>query len=89
MILMTINQHRLGHAMPAIGVAVWRAVRAAARALRAGHEEQVLMWDLFWQAGRVPAEREGALSWVASLDGPRLTGSRLPAPGDVVPGAGP
>ena len=62
--------------------AVWRAARQAAAALRAIHDEQVLMWELFCQSSRVAVERTGPLAWTPSLDGPRLTGSRLPVPGD-------
>jgi hypothetical protein len=58
---------------------VSRYIRRGARALRAIHDEQVLMWEVSWQAGRVPVGRTGALAWISSLDGPRLTGSRLPA----------
>jgi hypothetical protein len=68
------------------GAALWRAGRRAARALRAVHEEQVLMWDLLWQASRVPAGHAGPLAWRPSLDGPRLTGSHLPTPGEVSTG---
>jgi hypothetical protein len=46
---------------------LWRA----AAALRAINDEQVLMWELFLQAGRIPADRAGPLAWVPSLDGPR------------------
>ena len=63
--------------------AVWRTVRCGAVALRAIHDEQVLMWELFWQASRVPADRARPLAWVASLDGPQLTGSHLPTPDDA------
>jgi hypothetical protein len=57
--------------------AVWRTVRRAALTLRAVHDEQVLMWELSWQASRVPPERAGPLAWTPSLDGPRLTGDHL------------
>ncbi len=60
--------------------AAWRTVRRTAAALRAINDEQVLMWELFWQSSRVPTGRTGPLAWVASLDGPRLTGSNLPIP---------
>jgi hypothetical protein len=59
-----------------------RACRAAA-ALRAIHDDQVLMWELVWQSSRVPVDRAGPLAWQASLDGPRLTGSALPTPDDA------
>jgi len=60
--------------------AVWRTTRRAAAALRAIHDEQVLMWEMFWQSGRAPVDRSGQLAWILSLDRPRLTGSRLPLP---------
>lgn len=63
--------------------AMWRAVRRAAAGLRAIHDEQALMWELFWQSSRVAVERTGPLAWTPSLDGPRLTGSHLPIPGDT------
>jgi hypothetical protein len=75
---MTASQPNLRHA-----AAVWRAARRAAAALRAIHDEQVLMWELFCQSSRVAIERTGPLAWTPSLDGRRLTGSHLPVPGDV------
>ena len=63
--------------------AVWRTARRAVAALRAIHDEQVLMWDLFWQSSRVAVDRAGPLAWQASLDGPRLIGSALPTPKDA------
>lgn len=75
---MTLSQHTPDHARPLRGL--WSR---AAKALRDIHKEQVLMWELFWQAGRVPVERAGPLAWVPSLDGPRLTGSHLPGPEDA------
>ena len=74
---MTDSQRTPRRATPAIATALWRAARRAAVALRAINDEQVLMWELFLQAGRVPADRAGPLAWVSSLDGPRLTGNRL------------
>jgi hypothetical protein len=68
--------------------AVWRTIRRAAAALRAIHDEQVLMWELFWQSSRVPADRAGPLAWAPSLDGARLTGSHLPMPDDASAGRG-
>ena len=62
------------------GATLWRAAGRAAAALRAIHDEQVLMWELFWQSSRAPADRAGPLSWTPSLDGPRLTGRHLPSP---------
>ena len=57
--------------------------RRAAAALRAIHDDQVLMWELVWQSSRVPVDRAGPLAWQASLDGPRLIGSALPTPNDA------
>jgi len=69
-----------------LAAAAWRTIRRAASALRAVHDEQVLMWELFWQSSRVPADQAGPLTWAPSLDGPRLTGSHLPT--QTNPGAG-
>jgi len=33
-----------------------RAVRRAARALKSANDQQTLMWEAFWQAGRFPSE---------------------------------
>jgi hypothetical protein len=68
--------------------AVWRTIRRAAAALRSIHDEQVLMWELFWQSSRVPEDQAGPLAWVSSLDGARLTGSHLPRPDDASAGRG-
>ena len=51
--------------------AVCRGVIRAAAALRTVHDDQVLMWELFWQSSRVAIERTGPLAWTPSLDGPR------------------
>ncbi len=59
---------------------VWQTVRHVLAALRVIHDEQVLMWELSWQASRVPADRTGPLAWTPSLEGARLTGSHLPIP---------
>ena len=75
---MTTSQRNRRHA-----AAVWRAACRIVAALRAIHDEQVLMWGLFWQSSRVAVERTGPLAWTPSLNGPRLTGSHLPIPGDV------
>ena len=64
-------------------VAVWRTAHRAVAALRVIHDEQVLMWELFWQSSRVAVDRAGPLAWQASLDGPRLIGSALPTPKDA------
>ena len=63
--------------------AVWLTARRAVAVLRAIHDEQVLMWELFWQSSRVAVDRPGPLAWQASLDGPRLIGSDLPTPKDA------
>ena len=68
---------------------VWRTARHAAGALRAIHHEQVLMWELFCSANRVPVDRTGPLAWTPSLDGPRLTGSDLHIPGNTSDEDGP
>ena len=52
--------------------AAWRTARRAVAALRAIHDEQVLMWELLWQSSRVSVDRAGPLAWQSSLDGPRL-----------------
>jgi hypothetical protein len=77
---MTASQHNRGHATATNGVTLGRVVRRAAVALRALHDEQVLMRELPWQAGRVRVDGDGPLAWVPSRDGPRLTGGRLPSP---------
>ncbi len=64
------------------GATLWRGACRAAAALRAIHDEQVLMWELIWQSSRVPADRDGPLAWTPSLDGPRLTGRHLSSPGE-------
>ena len=51
--------------------ALWRTARRAVAVLRAIHDQQVLMWELFWQSSRVAIERTGPLAWTPSLDGPR------------------
>lgn len=62
------------------GATLRRAACRAGAALRAIHDEQVLLWELFWQSSRVPVDRAGPLAWTPSLDGPRLTGRHLPSP---------
>ncbi len=63
--------------------AVWRVTRRAARALRAVHDEQVRMWEAWWQANRAVIPETGTLTWVLTLDGHRLAGSDLPGPADT------
>jgi hypothetical protein len=74
-LMMTATQSLRRH-----GATLWRATCRAAAALRAIHDEQVLMWELVWQSSRVPVDRAGPLAWTPSLDGPRLTGRHLPSP---------
>lgn len=69
--------------------ALWRTARHAAAALRAIHDEQMLMWELLCQSSRVPVDRAGPLAWTPGLDGHRLTGSHLPAAGDASAGRRP
>ena len=64
------------------GATWWRAARRTAAALRAIHDEQVLMWELVWQSSRAPEDRAGPLAWTLSLDGPRLTGRHQPSRDD-------
>ena len=49
---------------------VWHTARRAAGALRAIHDELVLMWELFWSANRVPVDRAGPLGWTPPWTGP-------------------
>jgi len=56
---MKTNRYAGGRPPAATDAGLWRTARRAARALRAIHHEQVLMWELLWQAGRVPADRSG------------------------------
>jgi hypothetical protein len=86
---MPASQRVSSHSTAIAGAALWRAARCAARALRTVHDEQVLMWELLWQASRVPADQAGPLAWTSSLDGPRLTGSYLPTPSDASASGGP
>ncbi len=81
---MTASQPIVGQA-----ASVWRTARRAAGALRAIHNEQVLAWELFWSANRVPVDRAGLLAWTPSLDGPRLTGSHQHIPDDTSEEGGP
>ena len=62
---MTASQPTRRHA-----AAMWRAARRATGALRAIHDEQVLMWELFWQSSRVAVERTGPLAWTPAWTGP-------------------
>jgi hypothetical protein len=53
------------------------------------HDEQMLMWDLWWQAGRATAPGTGPLTWVVTLDGRWLAGNRLPVADQASPGGTP
>jgi hypothetical protein len=65
--------------------ALGRAIRRVAVALWTAHAELVLMCDPVWQAGLVPADRDGPLAWTTSPDGPQLIGSWLPAADETGP----
>jgi hypothetical protein len=75
MIAMTASQ-RIPRRFPAL----WPAVHRAAQALRQAHQEQVLMWDLWWQANRASVPDTGPLTWTLTLSGYRLAGDHLPVP---------
>jgi hypothetical protein len=70
--------------MPALLAALRRAVRG----LRQIHEEQLLMWELRWQADRATPPDSGPLVWVLTLDGRRLAGSHLPSQTTPAPPCG-
>lgn len=76
---MTATQPRSARFLTAAARAARRAARHATRALRVMHEEQLFMWECWWRAGRAPVDQAGPLAWSPGLDGPRLTGSNLPA----------
>lgn len=59
---------------------IGRGLRGALRALRDFHSAQVYAWECIGRSCRQPVSRSGPLSWVPSLDGPRLTGCYLPIP---------
>gem|GEM_PF-6928335 len=63
------------------------AVRRGAAALGPTRAEQITMWEAWWQANRAAVPQTGPLTWVLTLDGPRLAGSHLPAPDVPAPGA--
>ena len=65
---------------------MWGTARSGAAALRAIHDEPVLMQELFWQASRVPTDRARLLARWPSWTGPQLTGSHLPTPNDATAG---
>lgn len=72
----------------ALGWLVWRAMRRAGRALQDLNRELEQASESFWLAGRTPVPRSGPMAWVPSLDGYRLTGSHLPAPGHPADASG-
>jgi hypothetical protein len=78
---MTASEHTRGR-FPGL----WRAVRPGAAALRPTRAEQITMWEAWRQADRAAVTQTGPLTWVLTVDGPRLADSHLPAP-DVT-GAG-
>jgi len=69
--------------IPAQWTACWRAACHVAAVLRNLHREQVYAWECTCRASRAPVDRPGPLIWIPSLDGPRLVGTRLPAPDDA------
>jgi len=65
-----------------IGRQLWLAVRAVSRVVRMAHDQQVQMWECLLLTSKVvPLTATGPLRWVQSLDGYRLVGSHVPAPG--------
>ena len=50
--------------------AAWRTARRAVAALRAIHDEQVLMWELLWQSSRVAVDRPGRWPGSPAWTGP-------------------
>jgi hypothetical protein len=83
---MSVSQLTPGPLPPARRTAMWRAARRAVAALRAAHHEQTRMWEAWWQSSRAAAPQAGPLTWVRTLDGPRLAGTHLPVPGDAADG---
>jgi hypothetical protein len=69
--------------IPAHWTAYWRAACRVAAVLRDLHREQVYAWECICLASRAPVDRAGPLTWIPSLDGPRLAGTCLPAPDDT------
>jgi len=68
-------------------IAGW-AVRCVTRVLRAVQDEQVRMWEAWWQANRAVTPETGTLTWVLTLDGHRLAGRALPGPAGTAGGEG-
>ena len=66
--------------IPAHHTVCWRAACRVAAMLRDIHREQVYAAECICLTSRVPVDRRGPLTWIPSLDGPRLVGSWLPAP---------
>lgn len=75
-------QHPGRRPRPPLRSALGQIVPRVARAVRAAHDEQVRMWELWWLTSRVAVDRDGPLAWTPSLDGWRLTGSYLPGSTD-------
>ena len=68
--------------IPARWTACWRGACRVAAMLRDIHREQVYAGECICRASRAPADRPGPVTWIPSLDGPRLVGTWLPAPDD-------
>lgn len=66
--------------IPAHWTACWRAACRVAAMLRDLHREQVYAAECICLVSRAPVDRPGPLTWIPSLDGPRLVGAWLPAP---------
>lgn len=60
--------------------ACWRIVCRVAAMLRDLHREQVYAAECICRASRALVDRAGPLTWIPSLDGPRLVGTWLPGP---------
>ena len=58
----------------------WHAIFRVAGTLRAVQDEQVSMWEAWWQANRAAVPETGPLTWVLTLDGTKLAGRQLPVP---------
>lgn len=69
--------------IPAHWTACWRAACRVVTVLRDLHREQEYAWECICRVSRAPMDRAGSLTWIPSLDGPRLVGTWLPAPDDA------
>jgi hypothetical protein len=78
-------QHPDSRPRPTLRSTLGQIVPRVARAVRAAHDEQLRMWELWWLTSRVAVDRDGPLAWTPSLDGLRLTGSTCPAPRTPAP----